>query len=150
MATTWTAEKKQKAIEQIINRICQGESTRSILDNANREFLPAYVTFLEWVESDDSLAKHYARAMNIRSDLIFEEIFTIADETNADVRVTEDGKLITDGETVARSRLRVDARKWALSKMQPKKYGDKIDIDHTSGGEKIEPTRIVFGKTSDD
>lgn len=40
--------------------------------------------------------------------------------------------------------------RWMASKRNPKKYGDKIDIDHTSGGEKIEPTRIVFGKPSED
>ena len=28
---------------------------------------------------------------------------------------------------VARSRLRIDARKWLASKLAPKKYGDKID-----------------------
>jgi hypothetical protein len=37
--------------------------------------------------------------------------------------------------------------RWMAAKRNPKKYGDKIDIDHTSGGEKIEPTRIVFGKS---
>jgi hypothetical protein len=34
-----------------------------------------------------------------------------------------------------RDRLRVDARKWLLSKMLPKKYGDKLDV--TSDGEKM-------------
>jgi len=53
-----------------------------------------------------------------------------------------------------RSRLRVDVRKWALSKMNPKKYGDKVD--HTTGGEKL-PTNttnlaitLPNGKTIDD
>lgn len=131
----WTPEKKKEACEQILRRICEGESVRSILDYANRELLPAYVTFLDWVANDDELAKQYARALEIRSDKIFDEIIDIADESNADLSVSEDGKISVNGEAVSRSRLRVDARKWALSKMQPKKYGDKLDV--TTDGEKI-------------
>lgn len=141
----WTPEKKKEAIEQILRRMCDGESVRSILDEANRNFLPAYKTFIEWIDADEALRKQYARAMELRADKIFDEILEIADESNSDVTIDEEGKIRVDGETVSRSRLRVDARKWALSKMQPKKYGDKLDIDHTSAGEKIEPTRIIFG-----
>lgn len=131
----WTPEKKKDAIEQILRRMCEGESVRSILDHANRDILPAYVTFLDWVSEDDELAKQYARAMEVRADKIFDEIIEIADESNNDVTIGDDGKLHVDGETVSRSRLRVDARKWALSKMMPKKYGDKLDV--TTDGEKL-------------
>lgn len=112
--------------------MCDGESCRSILDNADRNLLPAYTTFLEWVEADDELAKHYARAMELRAEKLFDEIIEIADSSNADIDVTDDGKLVVIGEAVTRSKLRVDARKWALSKMMPKKYGDKIEVDQRS------------------
>ena len=36
-----------------------------------------------------------------------------------------DGKEIINQDVIARSRLRVDARKWIASKLLPKKYGDK-------------------------
>lgn len=148
MAIKWTPEKKVEASEQILRRICEGESVRSILDCANRDLLPDYSTFLAWVEADKSLAKHYARAMEVRADKIFEEIIEIADESNADLSVSEKGTLVIDGEAVARSRLRVDARKWALSKMMPKKYGDKLEHDHRSsdGSMSPAPTSIVFTK----
>ena len=58
-------------------------------------------------------ASQYARATGLRTDVIFDEIEDIADG---------------DGD-VARDRLRIDARKWSLSKMQPKKYGDRLEID---------------------
>lgn len=129
MSLKWTDDKKQEAIEQIIRRICDGESCRSILDNADRSLLPDYSTFLAWVEADEDLAKHYARAMELRAEKLFDEIIEIADSSNADLDVSDDGKLVVIGEAVTRSRLRVDARKWALAKMQPKKYGDKIEVD---------------------
>ena len=34
-----------------------------------------------------------------------------------------------NGEHVQRSKLRVDTRKWYLSKILPKKYGDKINVE---------------------
>jgi hypothetical protein len=42
--------------------------------------------------------------------------------------------LVLNGEHVQRSRLRLDARKWALSKMAPKKYGDKLELGGTGEG----------------
>lgn len=37
----------------------------------------------------------------------------------------------TTGDTVERSKLQVDARKWLLSKLAPKKYGEHIQVDAT-------------------
>mgnify|MGYP000426269079 FL=1 len=40
-------------------------------------------------------------------------------------------EVVFDSTAVQRNRLRVDARKWLLSKMVPKKYGDKLVQEHT-------------------
>lgn len=86
-------------------------------------------TFYKWLDNDKEMAKQYARACEIRADNIFEEILTIADHTD------EDHTPFTGGNVVQRDRVRIDARKWYLSKVNPKKYGDKID--HTTDGDKI-------------
>lgn len=138
----WVVDKKNQASSVIIDRICEGESLRSILMHADRNILPTMAVFLKWVSQDKELEKQYARAMEIRADSMFDEIIEIADESNADLDIGDDEKLRVIGESVQRSRLKVDARKWALSKMQPKKYGDKIDV--TSDGDKIENTVTVF------
>lgn len=140
---TWIGDKKTEAIDTIIQRICEGESLRSILLYANREVLPTMAVFLKWVSEDQELEKQYARAMSIRSEAMFDEIIEISDESNADIDFTEDGKMRIVGEAVQRSRLKIDARKWALSKMNPKKYGDKVDI--TTDGEKVSTTIINLG-----
>jgi hypothetical protein len=41
------------------------------------------------------------------------------------VDIADDG----GDEGVQRSRLRIDTRKWVLSKMKPKRYGDKVEHD---------------------
>ena len=58
----------------------------------------------------------YARAREDQADTLFDEIITIADLP------------VTCNEDVTRNRLRVDARKWIVAKLKPRKYGDKIDV----------------------
>ncbi|HEY1863793.1 MAG TPA: hypothetical protein VGG77_08915 [Roseiarcus sp.] len=54
----------------------------------------------------------------------------IADDSRDDYMETKHGPVV-NSEAINRSRLRVDARKWAMSKMLPKKYGDKIETKVT-------------------
>lgn len=50
-------------------------------------------------------------------------------------------------EQIARSRLRVDARKWAAAKLAPKKYGDRIAHEHGGAGGGPIPHEHSFKKT---
>lgn len=131
----WTEEKKKKAVEIILYEMMEnGKSIRAILTNADRDVLPSHVTFINWLSKDDELVKQYARANEIRSDILFDEMFNIADNSAYDTIETEKGE-VCNHEYINRSRLRIDTRKWALSKMNPKKYGEQIDI--TTKGDKI-------------
>lgn len=137
----WTNELKQKAIEIILSKISVDKmSLRKALENRDTSILPAPVTFLEWVSKDEQLAKQYAYACEERADAIFDEMFDIADDSSNDFEVTNDGIKVKH-EDIQRSRLRVDTRKWALSKMNPKKYGDASKIT-LEGGDK--PIQITF------
>ena len=132
----WNKERKTLAISIVLESIECGDSLRAILnDKRDKEILPSRKTFNEWLCNDDVLSDQYARACSDRADGIFDQILTIADATEDDIIMDENGKLITNHNVIQRDRLRVDTRKWALSKMNPKKYGDKVDV--TSGGEKI-------------
>tara|TARA_R110000782_G_C14621485_1_gene393301 strand:- start:215 stop:658 length:444 start_codon:yes stop_codon:yes gene_type:complete len=82
-------------------------------------------SFYDWIEKDLELQQQYARAIICRADVYFDEIIEIADDSSGDVINTEEGTRM-DSEFVQRSKLRVDARKWAVSKMNPKKYGDRV------------------------
>jgi hypothetical protein len=80
---------------------------------------------------DEEKSKQYARATEMRADRMAEEILELADNFEHDIMKTSDGREVTDHAVVNRDRLRVDSRKWLLSKLHPKKYGDKVDV--TSG-----------------
>jgi|WetSurMetagenome_2_1015567.scaffolds.fasta_scaffold752801_2 hypothetical protein len=130
----------ERLFDKIIERIENGEPIRRILDDSE---MPTRRTFYKWLVDKDKVER-YARAAEIRADFIFEEMFEIADHTS------EDHTPFTGSNVVQRDRLRIDTRKWALSKMNPKKYGDKTAVEH-SGEIKSEKTIIEFrdysGKT---
>lgn len=82
--------------------------------------------------NNKELSDQYARAREARADKIFEEILDIADDgTNDFMTITkgDESYNVEDKEVTNRSKIRIDARKWMLGKMQPKKYGDKLDVD---------------------
>ena len=84
-------------------------------------------TVHDWIGNEDhpERAEQYARAREARADKLADEILQIADDSSNDTYVDGDGNVKTDHEVVARSRLRVDSRKWLAGKMAPKKYGDR-------------------------
>lgn len=107
---------------EICERLAAGESLRAICRDDD---MPAESTVRSWVVADvEGFAAHYARARDDGLDAVAEECITIADETPG--TTTFGG---TDSGAVAHQRLRFDARRWYLSKLAPKRYGDRLEID---------------------
>lgn len=76
---------------------------------------------------------HYTRARAIAYHRMADDIVEISDNGTNDWMKRNDeenGGYTVNGEHVQRSRLRVDSRKWVLSKMLPKIYGDKVVQEH--------------------
>lgn len=113
--------------EAICTRMAEGESLRAI---CRSDGMPALGSVFRWIAVNDVFREQYEAAMAQRTESMFEEILEIADETSLDTISTENGDK-PNAEWISRSRLRVDARKWMLSKMLPKKYGDRQAIDVT-------------------
>lgn len=132
--TTFTNE----LATDICKRIAEGESVRSIVKD---ELMPSSSSIFRWLLDDDK--KHfweqYEKARNIQAELMFDELLEIADDGTNDWMEKEskagDSYTVLNSEAIGRSRLRVDTRKWYLSKVLPKKFGEKIDL--TTAGEKF-------------
>jgi hypothetical protein len=131
--------------ENICSRIAEGESVRKIVKNKD---MPSASTIFRWLLNEDykEFWEQYEKARNIQAELMFEELLDIADDGTNDwiEKELQSGQVIEtlNSENIQRSRLRVDTRKWYLSKVLPKKFGEKIDI--TTGGEKIETVTITI------
>lgn len=122
------SEYTQEVADTICDRLAEGESLRAICRD---EAMPAMSTVFKWLTQQPTFAEQYTRAREEQAEALADEIVAIADEVDVSVKHEgEDVKLALDATSVARNRLRVEARKWAASKLKPKKYGDKVDLNH--------------------
>ena len=80
-------------------------------------------TFIGWVNVDQELADRYTRAREELIERMAQEVLELSD---VDVGLQPDGK--RDWAAVQKHRLQVDTRKWLLSKLAPKKFGDKLEL----------------------
>ena len=104
-------------VEKICNLIAEGHALHQITE---MEGMPSNRVVYTWLEKHPSFAQQYARAREKQADLFAAQIVTIAD-TATDANI---------------ARLQMDARKWAASKMAPKKYGDRTltEVTGADGG----------------
>lgn len=117
---------------EIAVRICEGLAEgRSLRDVCFDDDMPAESTVRLWaLEDREGFSAQYARAREIGYHAMADDLVDIADNGMNDWmerRGEEDAGWVANGEHIQRSRLRVDARKWMLSKVLPKIYGEKID-----------------------
>lgn len=136
---------KKEIVEFILEEISLSslslrKAVRSAIGRFKLEAL-SHSTVLGWI-GDLEMQDQYTRAREQRAENIFEEIIDIVDCEDHDMTVDENGNPRINHDVIQRDRLRVDARKWMLGKMQPKKYGDKLDV--TSDGEKMEGGVTIF------
>lgn len=115
-----------------MERISAGESLRDI---AKSEGMPEKTTILRWVSEDTEFRDQYARAMLVRADIKFMELDEVADEAaNAESAVRVNGL-----------RLKADNIKWQLARMNPKKYGDRLETTLKGDPENPVLVRLSFG-----
>lgn len=117
-------------------RMAEGETLRQICRDAA---MPARSTVYRWLNKIPAFSDQYARARELLVEAWADEIIDIADDGTTDY-VTRKGRNgaeyeAVDQEHIQRSRLRVDARRWLLSKLNPGQYGDHMEVAHTGAVE---------------
>ena len=101
--------------EEIADEICEALATGEalyLMCQAKAHW-PAERTVYQWLEKNEDFAQKYARARERQADRRNEEIIVIAD-TATDANL---------------ARVQIEARKWQASKLAPKKYGDRTQVD---------------------
>lgn len=122
--------------EKICAAICEAVADGlTVTEICSQDGMPARSTVFKWLAENKSFSDQYARAKEVQMDRMADEILEIADDATNDwmQRKSGDGESIeaVNGEHIQRSRLRVDTRKWLMSKLAPKKYGDRQQVEHS-------------------
>lgn len=115
----------------ICERLAAGETLRSI---CRTEGMPHERRVREWAaDPRHPFSPQYARAREVGYHTMFDELLDISDDARNDWMERQMGKeklVVLNDEAVRRSELRVNTRKWMLSKALPKVYGDKATVVH--------------------
>lgn len=123
-----------KAVETLLEELASG---RTLSDVCRDEGMPPESTVRSWALDDrEGFFARYTRAREIGYHRMADEIIDISDDGHNDWMERngeDDAGWVTNGENLQRSRLRVDSRKWMVSKALPKLYGDKVQ--HEVDGE---------------
>ncbi len=121
----------QQLADAICDLLVDGKSLRTICSTAK---MPSRSTVIRWLAENEAFRNQYARARELQADTLAEEILDIADKAVLGERLKKDGKGKVlerqTGDMVERSKLMIDARKWYAGKLQPKKYGERVALDH--------------------
>lgn len=133
----YTEEDRERIITEICNRVIEYKIS---FNQAVNDSEIGLVSFYKWIAKNEELQTVYKYAREIRSDVLFEQIIEIADTTEEGVTIETDDHGRTKekkGDMTQHRRLKIDSRKWVVSRMNPKKYGDKSEVDLTTKGESL-------------
>ena len=105
--------------ETIKDLICEEIAKGKSLSAICRDNLIVQSSVYSQLSKDEEFAERYARARERQADFYADEIIELADNCSGSL---EDSN---------RTRLQIDARKWACGKLHPRKYSDKASVEVT-------------------
>jgi len=123
--------------EYICELISQGKSLNSICNNDERT--PASSNVFKWLIRYPEFREKYEIAISERTEAQQELLLETGDEAIKHAEVVDPK---ASGAIVNAYKLKADNMKWVMSKMKPKKYGEKLDV--MSDGKAIQGNTIIF------
>lgn len=127
-------------VAEVCERLSKGEPLAVICRDGH---LPDPSSIWDWSQEDESLAQAIARARVLGFDAIADECLAIADMPAA----TSEGGTRIDAGDVSHRKLRIDTRLKLLAKWDPKRYGDRMEVEH---GGKLTLEHLVAGSMKPD
>ena len=116
--------------DRIFRELCQGDSLRTV---CLADDMPNRSTVFRWLaDTDHPFCDQYTRAREIQAEVMVDDIIDIADDSRndwIDKKVAGGEIRVVDPESLQRTKIRLDARKWAAGKIKPKKYGPRTQTD---------------------
>jgi hypothetical protein len=116
--------KSKAVLDEIYMRLCDGESLRKICRAAH---MPARSVVFDWLKKDPDFRRLYELGRSLQLEGLADDIIDIADNGTQDCieRKGPNGTTVVrvDHDRIKRDRLRIDGRKWMVSRLLPKKYG---------------------------
>lgn len=117
----------------ILAMMVEGLSIKKICEH---EDMPDPRTIYRWLSKYETFRQNYARAQQDRTTVFAEELLEISDQYDKSEEVL-------NPDLIQRAKLKIDTRKWLMSKLDPKRYGDKVETVHSGEVEIKQITRRI-------
>jgi hypothetical protein len=111
--------------DEVLERLADGDSLASI---CGEQGMPNERSVRRWARNRGDFGAKYAAARRLGYEKRADEMLEIADDSSGDWIESEGGGKVLNSVHVNRDRLMIDTRKWLLSKMLPKIYGDHLTV----------------------
>lgn len=137
--TATRVEYSDALAEQICEAISNSEYGLHQICKENPHF-PRVSTIYKWLADGNYpvFVEMYTRAKAAQAEYMRDSMLKIVDDGTNDYMTIQKGDQsynVEDREVTSRSKLRFEARKWLMAKLNARVYGDKIDV--TTQGEKV-------------
>lgn len=127
-------EVSARLVNAIIARVSAGETLTAICRDAG---MPSYARVIGRINQSSDCRAAYAHAREVRNERMADELLDIAEDGTNDY-VEKQGRngtvVALNEEHVRRSQLRIDTRKWLLSKLLPARFGERVEHTGAGGG----------------
>ena len=102
--------------ERLVAEIQTGRSLRQVCGD---DGMPHFATVMRWIAADANFASRYARARTAQADALFDRMEAVEEAVSA-------GEMDSHA-----ARVVLDSMRWRASKLAPKVYGDRLDVQVT-------------------
>jgi len=115
--------------EEIADRICDElMGGKSLVKICEADDMPSRSTVIRWMAVDERFATRCARARDAQADYMDDLILEVADSCTPD--------------NAAAARVKIAAYQWRASKLAPKKYGDRLDLNHSGSIQQLSDEQL--------
>jgi len=104
---------KTAMVDALLVQIETGKSMREV---CRMDGMPDHGTVIRWMRDDASLATRYARARMAQADVLFDRMEAVEEAVSAGAMDSHAARVV------------LDSMRWRASKLAPKVYGDRLDV----------------------
>ena len=104
---------KNAMVDALLVQIETGKSMREV---CRMDGMPDHGTVIRWMRDDAGLATKYARARMAQADVLFDRMEAVEEAVSAGTMDSHAARVV------------LDSMRWRASKLAPKVYGDRLDV----------------------
>jgi hypothetical protein len=117
--------------DELLARVSEGEPLAQVCRDPK---MPALRTVYDWLAKDSELSARFARARTAGYDMIAADVLRIADTPLEATTISDNdkfGRTVKREDALGHRKLQVETRMKLLACWDPKRYGQRVDVEGT-------------------